>query len=136
MNDFRMKLREANSLHLVERYHEAMSLENGLLKSYIKKAQETLEIIDKIDIKKQDEDGNFVNRGPLITMMSILKELHLLIEKLSQTGAAREYALFVKKSAVKIQLEKPNGLDIPDEVSFMDDSEEANFMKLKNVTPK
>lgn len=138
MNDFRLKMREANSLALAERFNEAMVFENKLLKVYLEKANEALDALHGLDLTKRDEDGNYINRGQYITLMSIVKEQHAMIEKLSQTAAAREYSLFVKKAAIKIQLEKPEGLEIPDQASFMDDSDEPDFMtlKMKNITPK
>lgn len=115
-------------------------MELDAVRVYIKKAKDIVDAMEKLDVLKQDEDGNFVNRGQFMTLMMIFKEQQSMVGKLAQTDAARDYALYCRKAQLKVNQAKEGGMLSGEEaeVSFMDD--ETKFYEdppneLKNITP-
>lgn len=138
-HEFRMEIRARINERLRENFNDANLMELDAVQVYIKKGRDIISAMDDLDILKRDEDGNFVNRGQFITLMMIFKEQQAMVGKLAQTDAAREYALFVRKMAVKAQEAKDGGLIDEAEVSFLD--KDSNFFpndvkRLGNAKPK
>jgi hypothetical protein len=131
--EIRLKINEG----LRTNFNSGMTLEIEAVEVYIRKGKEILNAIDELDILKKDEDGNFVNRGQLITLMMIWKEQQSMIGKLAQTDAAREYALFCRKAAVKIKEAKDGGVLSGEEaeVTFMDQDTQFYGEAPRNITP-
>lgn len=131
-----MNIRESINETLRKNFNEAHLIETQAVQVYVKKAGEILKAIDEIDLLKKDEDGNFVNRGQLITLMLIWKEQQAMIGKLAQTDAAREYALYCRKMNAKVKQMKDHGVIEEGEVTFMDDDVQFySPLKLKNAKP-
>ncbi len=121
MEEFRSDLRLQINHALRENFNEAHQMELYAVKVYIKKAKEILDSLDNLDLTAQDEDGNFVNRGQMITLMMIFKEQQGMVGKLAQTDAAREYALHVRKMKIKRDDAVAGGIIEEAEVTFMDE---------------
>lgn len=133
-HDFRMDIRERNNQRLRENYHDALSMELDAVRIYILKAKEILKSMEELDLLKQDEDGNFVNRGQMGTLMMLFKEQQAMVGKLAQTDAAREYALYVRKIQAKVKEAEEAGV-LDTEVTFLD-NEKTDFFKLKDAKKK
>lgn len=133
-HDFRMDIRQRHEQELRRNFTDAHSLEIEAVQVYIRKGREILTAMDELDLTKQDEDKNFVNRGQMGTLMMLFKEQHAMIAKLSQTDAAREYALFVRKLNAKAQEGKDAGM-LDTEVTFLD-GEKVDFFNLKDAKKK
>lgn len=119
-HEFRMELRQVINDRLRSNFSDAHLMELDAVRVYIKKAKDIVGAIEDLDILKRDEEGNFVNRGQFITLMMIFKEQQAMVGKLAQTDAAREYALYVRKMAIKAQEAKDSGMCEEAEVSFLD----------------
>jgi hypothetical protein len=135
-----MELRAEINQRLRANFNDAHLMELEAVQVYIKKAKDVVKAMDELDILKTDEDGNFVNRGQFMTLMMIFKEQQLMVGKLAQTDAAREYALYCRKAQLKVKEAKEGGMLSGEEaeVSFMD--EETTFYSepernIKNITP-
>lgn len=133
--EFRMGLRDQLDKERKENFSSAALYETRIVRVYTAQGHKALDALEGLDLSEKDEDGNYIHRGQFITLMMIIKENQLLVEKLAQTAAAREYYSFCKKLHAKAQAAKEAGLLSAEEaeVTFMED--DNDFMKLPDAKP-
>jgi hypothetical protein len=133
---YRLELRDKLDRERKENFTDSALFETRIVRTYVSQGHKILDALEGLDITQKDEDGNYIHRGQFITLMMIIKENQSMVEKLSQTAAAREYYGFIKKLQAKAQVAKESGVINAEEaeVMFMDD--ENDFIKLPDAKPK
>lgn len=134
-DEYRLQTREVIQERLRTNFMEVHNKETLMVQIYLKKMDDLLILLDEIDLFAQDEDGMYINRGQFLTHMTLLNTLQEKVAKLSGTEAARDYALYTRKAALKVKAEQ-SGIELETaEVSFMDDDMGDNLV-MKQAKPK